>query len=1000
MYTWLCAFLLCSFISVAQNKPLLNLEHLDANTGLPQGFVPSITQDEQGYIWLAGKHGVLRYDGYDYQRFDHHDNDTNSLSGNFINQVLFVKPYFVLALSSFGTIDAINTRTHLVHRCNTFPAFKANGDNKIGLLQHSDGTLYMYIDSTLYLCSFHSKGNEAPQLKFVKLANTHSAGADLCMGIDAQGNVYAYTPSAAGVASNLYCYDARSHALNKQVLKHSKPIINMYCLNNGELYFVDGSNNFLYNTTTQQKKQLPAGMQSGCSFTDNKSLIWSFTTEGASMYNTSNGVVSSIDLRNPQLLRFFKIKKLLTEVFIDQANTIWMATPGYGVFKFNKNFLAFDSYAPAANPSLYTMTMLGGDTVHIIDEENAQLFLPSQQRFIALPNYKENIPFAAATHRRFVVGRQIFVAIDSSSVAQLSLWGNVERSISLPTELQGQQIQFIDALNDNSYIVVCSDNSGMLVLYELNKYWQVQSSTKLFKQSVRNTNFVQEGLSDGKGKYYLATLDGLVAYQLKAKQATLIKAKNLQLPQYIQALSLHNNTLWLGTQGHGVVALDMNTLQAKNYTVAGGLPDSTVYQIQCNKQFVWLSTNKGLACIDLDSNAIYKYSAIDGLQDNEFNRYASCILPDGRMVFGGISGLSVFKPADALGLSFNSSIHITSVKIDQSDVSIKHSNNIDKDSFGVPQTIKIKHSEKFLQISFSLNDFSNTGQCVYSYLLEGFDNKWHTVVGKNFIELNNLPIGNYKLWVKGCNSKGVWSKPITITVIVISPWWRRWWAIALFIIAASMIVRSIVRYRIEQIKKVERIKNRISSDLHDEIGSSLTSLNIYNNLAQKYSSDKGVKYLQRSEVVLKDVIESLNDIVWSLNSRNETADSISKRFEVSSVVEALRLKGYKVNLSISESAKKIILGNEQRKSLLLCIKEACNNSLKYANGNKVDVHLDYYNKRMQVHISDNGDGFTIDSPKRGNGLLNMQERMHNIGGEAEITSVEKQGTKVMLSFPA
>jgi signal transduction histidine kinase len=268
----------------------------------------------------------------------------------------------------------------------------------------------------------------------------------------------------------------------------------------------------------------------------------------------------------------------------------------------------------------------------------------------------------------------------------------------------------------------------------------------------------------------------------------------------------------------------------------------------------------------------------------------------------------------------------------------------------------------------------------------------------NTIQLSSIPSGEYQLELRGRNSKGVWSNTIKIDVEVLKPWYARWWAIALLVLAVASLIRAIVRYRVEQIKKMERLKNRISSDLHDEIGSSLTSLNIYNNLAYKYSNEKGQGYLKRSETVLQGVIDSLNDIVWSLNSRNESVHSLVDRVRNASVLEALRLKGCEVEIS-TKNVDKVVLSNEQRKNLLLCIKEACNNCLKYAQATKLIIKIEGQNKYISTTIVDNGTGFEISSSSTGNGLLNMQERMNAIDGDIVLQSTPTKGTSLLLHFP-
>ena len=203
--------------------------------------------------------------------------------------------------------------------------------------------------------------------------------------------------------------------------------------------------------------------------------------------------------------------------------------------------------------------------------------------------------------------------------------------------------------------------------------------------------------------------------------------------------------------------------------------------------------------------------------------------------------------------------------------------------------------------------------------------------------------------------------------------------------------------RTKRLVEMERMRNTIARDLHDDIGSTLSSINIISQMAlQEKTGD--APHFQRIAQHSSSMMESMSDIVWSINPNNDSWEQvISKMKEFAA--EILDPLDILYTFSGEENLQAFTLDVSMRKNLFLIFKEAINNAAKYSSATSIDIHLKKENDFIQVCISDNGKGFDASNGSTGNGLRNMKERADSIRGKLEIKSSPHTGTEVMVSLP-
>ncbi|HRP57810.1 GAF domain-containing protein [Agriterribacter sp.] len=219
------------------------------------------------------------------------------------------------------------------------------------------------------------------------------------------------------------------------------------------------------------------------------------------------------------------------------------------------------------------------------------------------------------------------------------------------------------------------------------------------------------------------------------------------------------------------------------------------------------------------------------------------------------------------------------------------------------------------------------------------------------------------------------------------------------------------RYHLRMLKKIsaicserivkylaeDRLRSKIARDLHDEIGSTLTSINILSKVAMQkgLESDRVSAYLQKIKDNSGNIMERMSDIVWAINPVNDSFDKVILRMK-EFAAEMLEPAGINYYFNEEGSLDKTQLNLEQRKDIYLVFKEAINNTVKYSKATEVNIVLQKKNDSLKMIVMDNGEGFNTGAEYTGNGLKNMQDRTENMKASLKIDSIKGTGTTIAL----
>ncbi len=315
----------------------------------------------------------------------------------------------------------------------------------------------------------------------------------------------------------------------------------------------------------------------------------------------------------------------------------------------------------------------------------------------------------------------------------------------------------------------------------------------------------------------------------------------------------------------------------------------------------------------------------------------------------------------------------------------------------IPVGLRLPYKSNYLKFHYAPSDLAIGDAVQYRYILEGVDQRWSEITSSHSSQnYSNLSPGDYTFKVSGKGRNSPWSSPASFAFTILTPWWQTVWFYALCFVLVASSLYAFYRYRILQILKLQNIRNSIASDLHDDIGSTLSSISIMSELAKK-ESPGSMTLLDSIGESANLMVENMRDLVWAVNPKNDRFGNILQRMH-QFASEILEAKGIAFQFHYDESISTEKLSMEQRKKIYLFFKEAINNAAKHSRASQVEADMQIKNGTVTLSIADNGVGFVATDKNNGNGLSNFGRRALELGGKTTTHSEPGRGTRIELFF--
>jgi ligand-binding sensor domain-containing protein/signal transduction histidine kinase len=489
---------------------------------------------------------------------------------------------------------------------------------------------------------------------------------------------------------------------------------------------------------------------------------------------------------------------------------------------------------------------------------------------------------------------------------------------------------------------------------------------------------------DRSGHLWIGTRSGDLVRRGDAGRFTRYPTREPGAAGSITALHLDDaGRLWAGSSRDGLMRIDGAESDAPHVVYisrADGLGSNNVRSIASDRQHrIYAGTVRGVDRFDPETGRIQHYTTVDGLPSG----FVTAAYRDSRgdLWFATMRGLAQLRPA-AADLHAPPSVLIGGLSVAGTLVPIAQVGQAQVEN------LTIEPQQRQVQIDFFGLAFGMGETLRYRYKLEGLDREWSAPMDERSVRYSELPPRDYRFVVKAVSADGSESaRPAIVRFTVLPALWQRTWVQALVAIALVLAATLAYRLRVGHLLALERVRSRIASDLHDDVGATLAQIAVLSEVIQTQIDDRHATFvapLARIAQTSRDAIASMGDIVWAINPQKDSlrATVFRMRAFASGV---LTPRG--IALTLAVPAGDATLTADLRRQVYLIFKEAINNVLRHAEATQVAIDLRIEHRRLRLRITDNGRGFDpVAAADDGNGLGSMHRRARALGGTLTITS--------------
>jgi signal transduction histidine kinase/ligand-binding sensor domain-containing protein len=1007
-----------------------------------------VLQDTFGFIWIGSQGGLLRYDGYQYKHFNQIPFDTTTLSNNWVETLQEDSNGNLWIGTWGGGLNYFNQKTEKFTRyiIEKDQSVEMSSVNISSMIINDDGSLWIGTrEPGLIYMSIDQNGKST--YKYYNLRNDPDSSARLGENFvltlfkDSQEKLWIGTING-GLTWLDPETDEQRHFQHEpdNPASLSSNIVSSICEDDSGNIWV-GTGHFMWQRGSGLNKFNPQNGQ----FThfrhdsDDPESIGSnnissllIDSEGILWIGTIRNYLDAIPLadlysqRKPKFTHYKNFDRdIINSIYEDRLGNIWISLFGRGVHKVDQQQNPFIWYHYLANDinSLRSSAAMvqtdkagniwfGGGGLDRYDPKTGQFI-----HYYARPDNPKALNSRKTTS----------ICQDKYGFYWIGTDNGLNRLNPTTGDFDHIQRDPEDPFGLESYIVleVLESQSGDLWVATPEKgiYLYNIDQNMFYHFDLDTSNTIDEttiGIyEDHTGILWNQTVNhGLYALKIKDYEIEYVKhyihhpnnrnslSYNL-ISDVIRPRIIDTTALWIAT-GNGLNRLDLNSETFTHFFIEDGLPSNHILKLlEDDEGNIWCTCTIGLAVYHVRTGKIKSYGEGDGMPIVEFASRAqnACKTEDGQLIFGAAIGALGFYPEQLKDNITVPPIYLTDFKIFNKQTPLDTAIQFKK-------KIILAHDQNMFSFEFTALNFTNSDKNQYAYLMEGLYDDWIQLQNRRTVSFTNLDPGEYIFRVKGSNNHGVWNKDGTSIRIIIDPpfWQTAWFRIltgTLLLVALILTVRYFATHKLKQRlqeleyqRKLNEERERISKDMHDEVGSSLTRIAILSELAKKGipTEYEGKEHIEDISDTSREVVDNIGEIIWAINPQNDSLENLiaytrqytSKYFEVTST---------HCVFDLPEEVPATSLSAEFRRNIFLVIKEAVTNIVKHACASEVLIKIQLKNKRMIIEIQDNGRGFCMEERSQfGNGLSNMRKRVEQLEGKWEIKSAPDEGTKIQVAI--
>ncbi|GAB4040421.1 hybrid sensor histidine kinase/response regulator transcription factor [Spirosoma jeollabukense] len=1006
-------FVLLPFTLVAQptHRTAKGWQELTISDGLSQGMVYDLKQDPKGFIWVATKDGLNRYDGYNFTVFTHDPYNDYSLSDNNCSSLLADSRGWLWVGTLNKGLNLFNTRTQRFYHINIRDQALPNAGNYAinNIFEDPQGAIWVVAgEIKLFKIQlpnslkngFPDQANLTDQVQIIPISiDGKVTGIIKPLSFRTDGQAMAVCIN--GLFLFNWQHPQKANTFNRFTGDFTKGLSFYGDINQDAfLATIDEENKIVCRHRGKQKTVLMA-RNNGAVITQNALNATTLAiTRGEFLW------IMSLDelMRQDSLTAHNAFTTLPTDLYAitsllrDQTGNIWVGTSGYGLRKFNPQIRQFQSTLPGMTLSYLYADQQGRTYVrhqfsyYQFDRLNnrTQPFMPD-----ALPPGDKRQRYLMQDRQGTFWVSNVHFQTHQMHLFKFSTDWQLLKKYPIPSNTS---FGFY-------YNQTVEDKAGKLWIGAIDgKLLQFDPKTETFRVFSYQSLLLQKGAEietyalyfDQAGTLWIATQQGLVRADHTQTSPTFALYKNSATDRQSLSndivLSLLDDPhepgryLWVGTKGGGLDRLDKQTGHFTHITEKNGLPNKVVYGILTDTFLnLWLSTNRGLAQFNPKTKQFRNFTKADGLQDDEFNTGSFFKTPSGELMFGGVNGLTTFRAADLVRKGGSTpQVQLIGLKVNNEAIDVGSPDGILTESIENTQRIDLAHDQNLVTFEFGLMDYANSAKNQYRYRLEGIDEKWVSAGTNRFANYAQLPSGNYTLQMSGSVEGEHWSKPIALQVRVHPPFYRTWWAYGVYLLLLALIAWQLHRIQTQRLLlqqqvafrqqeasrlvELDTLKTQFFTNISHEFRTPLTLiLGPLANLKKRFPDDSDLTLMERNGQRLLSLTNQLLDL-----SKLE-AGQLKTEAEPGDIAAFLRTLASSFSSLADSRAIQFIFTQDQptywvrfdRDKVEKIITNLLSNAFKFTpDGNVVRLTVAYEPRGVILRVADTGIGIaTTNLPK-------------------------------------
>ncbi|MBL7743685.1 MAG: hypothetical protein JNN00_09465 [Chitinophagaceae bacterium] len=1007
--------LLLSWQSHGQLPPKkYSFTHFGNAAGLVSNEVLDVTQDPEGYIWIATNSGLQRFDGVRFNTYTTRKNDPRAIPDNYVGQVMISKKKDLWILSGGARAGIFDTKRFTFREAvlKTDDPGKLHAEKR--LVEDLDGNIFLLLWN-VELLMYNEKNNDfSSAYSFIHLpADWKVTG--ICQLPGTRKYIIGTTKGMIMYNRETVQYSYTGHNVEKEDLieKFGKLEIaaNLFVDKNGRLWFdswdTGGSalycydiskrvivhNNYSFEPMVKAYHELRGVTQqrNGDIWMKGLGVFAHYLEKEKQFQMVYNGY------ENEQSIYYDRINAL----FEDNEENIWVATNNNGLYRFNPRDQFFTNVRQVNRNSGKAGD---GGVMSFMPTKWGTLFVSAWGD--GLYNYDMNYNMLPLNIRGFSEKGtpslwSMYASKDSNIIwagAQPGIW-KIDQAARTATDY------YPPLLQNRTVRQIAEDKFGNL--------WLGMQGAGIFKWDAKKgkinfndgivpfpavpANMILKITVDKQGYIWVCTSAfGLYVIDPATDKVVMhFGEKEPPERKIIQdavatVLQYDDTTMIIAAKGFSIYSIPQKKIV---HTIS--LPDifgGGISAVERDRQgYLWVSSTSGIYRVNIRNKIFIHFDRVDGIINDRFVVAASYVLPDGKIVFGAENQMVSFDPAAVQINNFSPDITITGFRLGNEPLLL--------DSLLKKERIELAPKNNSITIDFS--GLSYNAAYIIRYKLEGLDKDWK-IADKNYQAIYSyLPPGTYTFLARSEDAEGVPGKNITRLVIHINPpFWKTWWFFCLLALVIASIFYWLDKQRVNKLVALQDVRSEIASNLHEDVNTTLNNINLLSEMA-RIKADKDIErskeYIDQISTKSHNMIIAMDDILWSIDPHNDNMEkSLLRMMEFA---DALKNRhGANIELALDKKVRSLKLDMKIRHEVFIIFKEALRMIVQYSGGRETLVHIDLFKNKLSLKLQDAVATLDKNTTEIDHCIKEMNDRSAAINADLDV-QYDKNGIAVILLVP-